>query len=252
MHVDVLKTGPVLPGAGDLLAILDAHVPAMPEAAILAITSKIVALCQGRVAPVETTDKAALIRQEADYFLPPHGSRPTVWLTVKDGHLIPAAGIDESNAAGHFVLWPERPQAVANHVRAYLRQRFDRQQVGVIITDSTTTPLRWGVTGTAVAHSGFLAVRNLVGTPDLFGRPLRMTKVAVADALAAAAVLVMGEGDEQTPLALLTDLPFITFQDRDPTPQELAELRIPLEEDLYAPLLAAVEWQRGGAAGGAL
>jgi F420-0:gamma-glutamyl ligase len=115
----------------------------------------------------------------------------------------------------------------------------------VIITDSKTTPLRWGVTGVAIAHSGFLAVRDLIGHLDLFGRPLHMTKVDVADALAAAAVLVMGEADEGTPLATIDDLPFVTFQARDPTPEELEARWIDMEADLYAPLLQLAGWRKG-------
>src|SRR5205823_3633039 len=111
-------------------------------------------------------------------------------------------------------------------------------------TDSKTTPLRWGVTGVALAHSGFEALNSYIGQPDLFGRPLHVTRVNVMDALAAAAVLVMGEGAEQTPLAWLDDLPFVRFQPRDPTPDEIAALAIGLDEDLYAPMLTAVPWQR--------
>jgi F420-0:gamma-glutamyl ligase len=115
----------------------------------------------------------------------------------------------------------------------------------VIITDSTTAPLRVGVVGIALAHSGFLALHDYIGTPDLFGRPLRMTKANVAEALAAAAVVVMGEGSEQTPLAQLTDLPFVTFQDADPSATELAAMRIAPEDDLYGPLIEAAPWCRG-------
>jgi F420-0:gamma-glutamyl ligase len=72
-----------------------------------------------------------------------------------------------------------------------------------------------------------------------------MTKVRAADALATAAVLVMGEGNEQTPLAVIDDIPFVTFQERDPSAEELQQLRIDMEDDLYAPLLKEVEWCRG-------
>jgi F420-0:gamma-glutamyl ligase len=155
------------------------------------------------------------------------------------------AGVDESNAAGYFILWPHDPQRVANEVRAYLCARFGVTRVGVIVTDSKTAPLHWGVTGVAIAHSGFLAVNDLVGHPDLFGRPLHFTKVDVADALAAAAVLVMGEADEGTPLALIEDVPFVRFEARDPTPEELEARWIDMEADLYAPLLQAVQWRKG-------
>jgi len=65
------------------------------------------------------------------------------------------------------------------------------------------------------------------------------------DGLAAAAVLVMGESNEQTPLAVIEDMPFVKFQARDPSKKELEELKITIQEDLYAPLLKAVKWKKG-------
>ena len=78
---------------------------------------------------------------------------------------------------------------------------FGWKNFGVLITDSHTTPLRRGVTGIALSYWGFSGVQNKVGTPDLFGRTLKMTHVNLADAFAAAAVLVMGESNESTPVA---------------------------------------------------
>jgi len=190
-------------------------------------------------------DKQTLIEREADYWLPPSASKYRVSLTIVDHLLIPMAGVDESNGNGYYVLWPRDPQQVANEVRAYLCERFSRRQVGLIITDSKTTPLRWGVTGVAIAHSGYLALNEYIGQPDIYGRALQMTKVNVADALAAAAVLVMGEGSEQTPLAVIGELPFVTLQERDPSPQELRGKWIEIADDLYAPLLQGVAWHKG-------
>jgi F420-0:gamma-glutamyl ligase len=65
------------------------------------------------------------------------------------------------------------------------------------------------------------------------------------DALAAAAVLVMGEGSEQTPLAVISDLPFVSFQEREPAAEELQQLRIAHEDDIYSPLLMSVPWHKG-------
>lgn len=73
-----------------------------------------------------------------------------------------------------------------------------------------------------------------------------MTSAAIADALGTAAVLVMGEGAEQTPLAVIEDIPFVKFQNRNPKKTELQKLQMPLEDDLYAPLLQAVKWKKGG------
>ena len=247
MKVTALRTHAITAQDHDLGTLLDAYLPALEAKSVLAITSKIVSVTQGRLVKTSAADKHALVEAEADYFLPPGQSRYDVALTITGRILIPNAGIDESNGNGYYVLWPRDPQQVANALRAYLRQRFALDQVGVVITDSTTTPLCWGVTGTAIAHSGFLALNNRVGHPDIFGRPLSMTQVNIANALAAAAVLVMGEADEQTPLAVLSEVPFVQFQPNDPTPAELAGLHIALEDDLYAPLLKSVSWQKGHA-----
>lgn len=243
MIVRPLQTGRIQIVEQSLFRLLDRHVDAMDEGTVLAITSKLVALCQGRFFRVDAVDKQTLIEREADAFLPPQRNPHHVALTITGRRLIPSAGVDESNGDGHYLLWPERPQCVANAVRAYLRDRFSLRAVGVLITDSTTAPLRCGVTGMALAHSGFLALNDYVGAKDVFGRSLRLTKANVAEALAAAAVLVMGEGNEQTPLALITELPFVTFQDGDPTEAELDALRIQPEDDLYAPLLQGVRWK---------
>jgi F420-0:gamma-glutamyl ligase len=185
------------------------------------------------------------VEAESTCFLPAAVSRYGVYLTIKENALMPYAGIDESNSNGYYVLWPERPQQTADQIWATLRQRFGLRHAGVVLTDSRPLPLRWGVTGFAVAHSGFRALRDYRGQPDLFGRPLRMTQANLADALAAAAVLAMGEGNESTPLARITGLPAIEFQERAPSPEELANLATRREDDLYAPLLDSVPWQHG-------
>ena len=244
MHIQTLSTHKDSSADHSLTELLDRHLPAFADKSILVITSKIVSIVQQRVQPIESTDRQALIEQEADQFLPPSVSRYRVTLTIKDQLLMPSAGLDESNADGNFVLWPVDIQHVANTIRAYLCTRFALQYAGVLITDSRPLPLRWGVTGVGIAHSGFRAINDLIGQPDLFGRPLHMTKVNVMDGLAAAAVLDMGEGAEQTPLAVVTDLPAVPFQARNPTPEELHAMQITLEDDLYAPLLTAVPWQR--------
>lgn len=99
--------------------------------------------------------------------------------------------------------------------------------------------------GITLAYSGFKALNNYIGKPDLFGRPFAVSQADVAGGLSAAAVLQMGEGTEQTPLAVVSDVPFVTFQDQNPTAEELAETVIPVEEDLFAPFLLAVDWQKG-------
>ncbi len=243
MNIQPIRTGVITPGAVDLHDVLDAYLPPLVERMIVAVTSKIVSLCQGRVVPVDAATEPMLIEQEAERYCATRIGHYQIWLTLKENRLVPNAGVDESNGDAHFILWPQDSQQVANELRAFLRKRDGLCEVGVIITDSNVTPLRRGVTGIALAHSGFSALHDYRGQPDLFGRPLRMTAANLSDGLAAAAVLVMGEGSERTPLALLTELPTLDFQPRNPTVDELNALRIAPEDDLFAPLLAAVDWR---------
>ncbi len=218
----------------DLLLILDKYLPSLKDGSVVAITSKIVSICEGRVIKIGKVDKPELIRREAEYYLPPEQSKYNITLTIKDGLLAATAGIDESNGNGYYVLWPRDPQKAVNQVREYLAKKFSLSSFGVIITDSKSTPLRRGVIGASIAHSGFKALKNYIGEPDIFGHKLKVTKANVADALGVAAVLVMGEGGEQTPLAVMENLPFVEFENNNPTEDELRDLSIPTEDDLYA------------------
>lgn len=246
VKVSAIKTHKITEKDNDLFAVLDTYLPQLADKTIIAITSKIVAITQGRAVKSDNSNKDELIKQEAELYLPRETNKYHIFLTVKNNLLIPSAGIDESNADGYFVLWPEHIQQTANAVREYLIKKHSFKYLGVVITDSKTTPLRWGVTGAAIAHSGFKALNNYIGDEDIFGKKLKYTKVNVMDALAASATLVMGEGKEQTPLALIEDVGFVEFQGRNPSREELEELHIAIEEDLYAPLLKNVPWEKGG------
>ena len=245
MKVTSIETHKIKPGDSDLFAVLDKYIPKLKEGSIVAVASKIVAICDGRVVKIGTADKEELIEAEAEYFLPASKSKYDVSLTIKDGLLVPTAGIDESNGNGYYILWPANSQETANQVRQHLSKKFSLGKVGVIITDSKTSPSRWGTIGIAIAHSGFAALKNYIGEPDIFGRKLKMTQANIMDALAVAAVLTMGEGREQTPIAIIEDVLFVKFQKRNPTKKELSDLRIAIEDDLYAPLLKSVKWRKG-------
>lgn len=245
MNIKAIKTHKIVPkGGAHLFSVLDKYLSRLSERSILAVTSKIVSICEGRVIKIEEADKDELIRKEAQCYLPRSSSKYNVLLTITNSVLAASAGIDESNGNGYYILWPKDPQKSVNAIRSYLVKKFGLTRVGVLLTDSKTTPLRWGVTGFALAHSGFEAINNYMGKPDLFGRLFEYEKVNVADSLAAAAVAVIGEGDEQTPLAIIEDVPFVTFQDRNPTPEELQTARIDIEDDLYAPVLTSVQWSK--------
>lgn len=244
MKISSIKTSKIIPFEQSIFDIFDKYIVDMPERSILAVTSKVVAICEGNVIAKGTVDKNKLAESEADLYLPERKNNYDYLLTIKNNVLLPTAGIDESNASGYLVLWPEDPQKSANAIFDYLKKRFERAEIGVVITDSKTTPLRWGTTGVAITYAGFKPLHDYIGEPDIMGTPMRATKANLYDALATAAVLVMGEGAEQTPLAIIDDLPFIQFQDHHPTKKELAELIIDIDDDLYAELLQSVTWQK--------
>jgi F420-0:gamma-glutamyl ligase len=243
MIITAIKTEKVLPKSTTLVALLDRHLKRFPENSILVITSKVVALCEGRVVSLAKIQESTL-KAEADYYLPKEKSRYGVALTIKDNAFIARAGMDASNAGGYYSLLPKDSYATAKKVRAYLVKRFGIKQAGVIIVDSHSSPLRRGVTGVAVGWSGFHGLKGYEHVPDIFGHSFT-THANHVDALATAASLTMGEGDEQTPLVTITDIPFVTFQASSPTQKELAYFKPPIEDDLFAPLLNFKNLKKG-------
>ncbi len=253
MNVIAIKTPIVRPG-DDLFRVIDDALLRHPrldsgsivENSVLAVSSKIVALCEGRMVEKKNDEqKDGLIEQESAYYLPRSENPYNVSLTITNNILAASAGIDESNANGNYILWPKDPQESANKIRGHLVEKFKLQHVGVILTDSKTTPLRWGVTGIALSYSGFKPLHNLIGHPDIFGKPLEYTQVSVIDNLACAAILEMGESNEQTPLAILTDIQQIEFVSHNPTKEEIDALKISLDEDLYGVFLKNAKWRKG-------
>ncbi len=228
-----------------LFDILDKYILDLPDNCVVAVTSKIVSITEGRVIKMEGTDKDELIKSQSQYFLPRETNPYHVSLTITENNLIASAGIDESNANGYYLLWPEKPQESANKIREHLVKKFGVENIGVIITDSKTTPMRWGVTAIAIAFSGIEPIVSYIGKKDLFGREFVFETMSVIDNLASAAAFVMGEGAEQTPMAVITDIPHIQFTKRNPTQEELEKLRISVEEDLYSPILEKAPWEKG-------
>lgn len=248
MIVTAIKTGRLSPGAPVLNKILDQFLDNVPEASVLAVTSKIVAICEGRTVPIAPdVDKKKLIAQESDYYLPEYLNNYDFSFTIAHKTLIPSAGIDESNGGGHYILWPKDPRKSANELRRYLQKRFGLKKIGVIITDSSALPLHYGTGGVTIGYSGFSPLNNYAGLPDLFGRTMEVSISNVADSLAAAAVAVMGEGAEQTPLAIIKEADFVEFRQADPSPGELNKFFLDYKNDqLFKPFLKNAGWQKGG------
>lgn len=135
------------------------------------------------------------------------------------------AGIDHSNLPGSdedtYLLLPEDPDASASRLRGVLEQA-SAAKLGVLIIDSHGRAWREGTLGTTIGLSGMPGLVDLRGTPDLAGRPLRVTQLAAGDELAAAASLAMGQAAEGCPAVHVRGFPYAL---REATLSELLRSR---------------------------
>lgn len=210
-----------------ILESLEEHGLKLEDNDILAVTSKIIAYTEGRVVklsevkPSKTAKKLAkkfyvqpefaeLILQEADKI---YGGVEKAILTLKDGILTANAGIDNKNApVGFVVLWPNNVEKWAMQIREEIRHKTGKK-VAVLIVDSGLVPLRIGTVGLALTVVGFKPIKDCRGEKDIYGKPLAITRHAIADNIASAAHLLMGEASEKTPIVLIKDAP-VDFDDK--------------------------------------
>jgi len=184
---------------------------------VLVVAQKIVSKAEGRVVDLKTVVPSAravaiakevnkdarlvetilfesdeIIRQKRDVLIVAH----------RLGFIMANAGVDQSNVAeegaDQALLLPRDPDASAAALKAKLDGEFG-VDLGVIINDSFGRPWRLGVVGVALGVAGLPALCDKIGAPDLFGRKLRVTQVAIADEIAAAASLLMGQDAEAQP-----------------------------------------------------
>jgi len=184
---------------------------------VLVVAQKIVSKAEGRIVDLKTVVPSAravtiakevnkdarlvetilfesdeIVRQKRDVLIVAH----------RLGFIMANAGVDQSNVAeegaDQALLLPRDPDASAAALKAKLDGEFG-VDLGVIINDSFGRPWRLGVVGVALGVAGLPALRDKIGAPDLFGRKLRVTQVAIADEIAAAASLLMGQDAEGQP-----------------------------------------------------
>lgn len=248
MNVTPIKTRPLLPPKDDLLSVIKRSLfgAKLKEKSIIVVTSKAVSIWQGNCTKIKDgIDKDELIKKEADFYIDREKKYiGDVMLTIKDNILIPTAGIDESNGNGYYILWPEKPFSAAQKIYKFIKKEFKLKNCGIIISDSHTTPLRNGIMGIGIAYCGFNPLRDYRGKEDIFGRKLKMSQTNIVDSLAAAAVYTMGEGAEQTPIAILENVGDVDFREaktkEDP-------MKIDIDIDIYSPLINSAKWKKGTA-----
>lgn len=231
-----IKTRIVHPPKDEIWDIIDTL--EVKDGDIVFITSKIMGIHQGRTAKIGDVEKEDLIRAEAERYLPYVNEIGDfrVNLAVVQNTLMPSAGIDESNAEGYYVMWPREIDAFCSEIRERLIQKFHLTHLGVVSTDSHTTPLRWGVTGIAIGLAGVEPTLDIRGELDLFGREMKVTKVDMIDPLTAMAVKVMGEGNECIPIVIARGDLDVEFSDT----ASMDGFKIAPEMDLYGVLIQQI------------
>lgn len=213
----------------------------LQEGDIVAISSKVVSIDEGRTLAIEGVNKDILVEKEADWYIRfPKNEHKKVF-TIAAGSTASSSGIDQSNGNGHYVLYPKDPFKSAKRLRRWLMKTYRIRTLGVLITDSTSVPLRRGAIGFALSWDGFVPLKDYRKEKDLFGRPFKAEVANIADGLAAAAVVAMGEGAEGTPLAVIRGASVVFGNKKTKEPLITAP-----EADMYAPFLMTKRWKKGG------
>ena len=165
-------------------------------------------------------ESSRVLRADKDAFI----------VRTKRGATCLNAGVDKSNVKGDstYALLPKDPDASARRMRKRIEQ-LTGQHVAVVICDTRSRPFRKGQVEESIGVAGLNPLIDYRGQKDLFGYTLRFKNVAIADELASAAELVMGQGREKTPVAIIRGLTRVRFQDRASS----RFLVVNSEEDLF-------------------
>jgi coenzyme F420-0:L-glutamate ligase/coenzyme F420-1:gamma-L-glutamate ligase len=236
----------VRPG-DDLARLLAEAAPEdLAEGDVLVIAHKVVSKAEGRVRRVEEIEPgeraralAAELGRKDERLVQAVLDESAAIMRARDGVLIcetrhglvcANAGVDQSNASqpGELVLLPEDPDGSARRLRAAIG-RLRGVRPAVVIADSFGRAWRLGQTDVAIGAAGLLPLDAWAGRPDAYGRELRVTSIAIADAVAATADLARGK-DSRRPAVLVRGLERYVSDADGPG---AAALRRPREEDLF-------------------
>jgi len=224
---DAVDAAEIIPQPGDTLVIAQKIVSKAEgryvDLAEVAPTARAVELAavthkDPRLVEVILAESTEVLRQHKDILIVAH----------RLGFVMANAGVDQSNIEGsdRVLLLPENPDASCIALKAAFDRIFG-VDVAVVINDSFGRAWRNGVVGVALGAAGLPALHNMIGAPDLFGRPMRVTEVAIADELASAASLLMGQADEGTPVVHVRGLRW------NAAPANAAALIRPKHMDLF-------------------
>ncbi len=225
MQIIPLKVSKILKPGDNLIdlivELISSKVDKPSSGDILAMSIKIVSISKGYIiekTSIKPSEKALRISRK--YNVSPEtvelilkkkivilGGTNGVLATFNRGILIGNGGLDRKNVGVEYIVyWPDDPDSEAYNIRKELYTRLG-VSLGVILVDSHVNPLRKGTTAVVVGLSGLNPLRDYRGTKDLYGRKIRFTIQNIADELASAAHIYMGEGVEKTPFVYIKNPP---------------------------------------------
>jgi coenzyme F420-0:L-glutamate ligase/coenzyme F420-1:gamma-L-glutamate ligase len=227
LTLSVVPGIPLITAGDDLGAIIIAAIDKAglkPSAGdIIVVAQKVVSKAQGRfvelaaIVPSARAEELARVAEKDPRLVEVilsesvrvvrHNPRVLI-VEHRDGFIVANAGVDRSNVAASpardvVLLLPTDPDLAAEGLRTQLEKHF-RQSLGVIVSDSFGRPWRKGTVGVALGSAGIPALNDLRGQPDLFGHPLEVSETAMADEVASAASLLMGQADEAHPVVVVS------------------------------------------------
>ena len=240
---------PVVQAGDDLAQLINDALSgtklSLQDGDVVVVAQKIVSLAEGRLMRLDDIDVSSAARElatetEKDPSLVELILREASEVIRKQPGLIIVrhrlgivganAGIDQSNidhSNGECaLLLPEDPDLSARRLRTALMEETGKT-LSVVITDSMNRPWRLGSIGAAIGSAGLQVLDDRRGHLDLYGEELKVTVMNRADAIAAAAVLVMGETTERVPAAIVHGLP------AEDSAQVARDCIRPVAEDLF-------------------
>ncbi len=229
---------------GLILASLQGANMTLQAGDVLVVSSKIVSKSEGRiinledVTPSERAYELAQVTGKdprvvelvlSESVLVSRVAKQVLVVQHRLGFVSANAGIDQSNlenSQDRVLLLPENPDASAQTMRDALHAQTG-QDVAIVISDTHGRPFRFGNVGVAIGVAGMVALTDLRGRSDLYGRALQITQQGYADLVASAAHLLCGEADEGQPVIMVRGLEYPHGEGK------ASDLNRPSQQDLY-------------------
>ena len=244
-----LKDFPLIEPNDDLASIINKSINNngidIESGDVVVVAQKIISKCENRYVELkniqpskEATDLAKTLNRDPAFIQIIQNESKKIISTDKNviivehklGFININAGIDRSNILQNddvVLLLPENPAKSAKDLQLAISANFQRD-IALIVTDSMTRPFRSGVTNFALASANIPSLIDLKGDSDIYGNILQSTEIAIADELAAAAGLLMGQGSEKQPVIIIKG-----FDKKNYSTNDAFDLVVDEDEDLY-------------------